>query len=205
MMKQFLDNSYLFGGNAPFVEELYENYLENPAAVPEEWRDYFDKLQLLPGGAGEGRRARADRRIVRAARESRAAARAPAAGDARPQAGVGDPAGRRVPLPRLPAGRPRSAQAPAAAAHPGTRARLLRPDRSRHGHGVQHRLAHRAGAGDAARDHPRAAGNLLRHARRRVHVHQQPRREALDPGAPRADPLASRASRPTTRSTSSSA
>ena len=49
MMKQFLDNSYLFGGNAPFVEELYEKYLENPANVPEEWRRYFDKLQLLPG------------------------------------------------------------------------------------------------------------------------------------------------------------
>ena len=24
-MKQFLDNSYLFGGNAPFIEDLYEN------------------------------------------------------------------------------------------------------------------------------------------------------------------------------------
>ena len=49
MMKQFLDNSYLFGGNAPFVEEQYEKYLENPASVTEEWRAYFDKLQLLPG------------------------------------------------------------------------------------------------------------------------------------------------------------
>ena len=51
MMKQFLDNSYLFGGNAPFVEDLYEKYLEDPASVPEEWRGYFDKLQLLPGAA----------------------------------------------------------------------------------------------------------------------------------------------------------
>jgi 2-oxoglutarate dehydrogenase E1 component len=49
MMKQFLDNSYLFGGNAPFVEQLYETWLENPASVPDEWRNYFDKLQLLPG------------------------------------------------------------------------------------------------------------------------------------------------------------
>src|SRR3970040_924570 len=53
MMKQFLDNSHLFGGNAPFVEELYEGYLENPASVPEEWRRYFDKLQLLPGGSAK--------------------------------------------------------------------------------------------------------------------------------------------------------
>ena len=49
MFKQLLENSYLFGGNAPFVEQLYENWLENPASVPEEWRGYFDKLQLLPG------------------------------------------------------------------------------------------------------------------------------------------------------------
>ena len=51
MMKQFLENSYLFGGNAPFVEELYEKYLEDAASVPEEWRSYFDKLQLMPGSA----------------------------------------------------------------------------------------------------------------------------------------------------------
>jgi len=43
----------LFGGNAPFVEELYEKYLADPASVPEEWRGYFDKLQLLPGGAAK--------------------------------------------------------------------------------------------------------------------------------------------------------
>src|SRR5258705_7160124 len=51
MMKQFLDNSYLFGGNAPFIEELYESYLVNPASVPEECGDYFDKMQVLPGNA----------------------------------------------------------------------------------------------------------------------------------------------------------
>ena len=48
MMNQLFGNSLLFGGNAPFVEELYENYLDNPAAVPGEWRDYFDKLAQLP-------------------------------------------------------------------------------------------------------------------------------------------------------------
>jgi len=49
MMTQLFGNSHLFGGNAPFVEELYENYLDNPASVPDEWRDYFDKLAQLPG------------------------------------------------------------------------------------------------------------------------------------------------------------
>ncbi|MCU0805676.1 MAG: 2-oxoglutarate dehydrogenase E1 component [Burkholderiales bacterium] len=53
MMKQMLANSYLFGGNAPFVEELYEAYLANPQSVSDEWRDYFDKLQLLPTAGGE--------------------------------------------------------------------------------------------------------------------------------------------------------
>ena len=53
MLKEFLNNSYLFGGNAPFIEELYEAYLADPGAVPEEWRKYFDKLQLLPGGAAK--------------------------------------------------------------------------------------------------------------------------------------------------------
>jgi 2-oxoglutarate dehydrogenase E1 component len=49
MMKEFLSNSYLFGGNAPFIEDLYEKYLVNPASVPDEWREYFDRMQVLPG------------------------------------------------------------------------------------------------------------------------------------------------------------
>ena len=49
MLKEFLNNSYLFGGNAPFIEELYEKYLVNPQSIPEEWRNYFDRMQDLPG------------------------------------------------------------------------------------------------------------------------------------------------------------
>jgi 2-oxoglutarate dehydrogenase E1 component len=45
-------NSYLFGGNAPYVEEMYENYLDNPGSVPENWRGYFDALQNVPAGDG---------------------------------------------------------------------------------------------------------------------------------------------------------
>ncbi len=45
-------NSYLFGGNAPYVEEIYENYLSNPASVPDQWRSYFDALQHLPATDG---------------------------------------------------------------------------------------------------------------------------------------------------------
>jgi len=51
MMKESLGSSYLFGGNAPFIEDLYESYLENPEAVTPEWRRYFDQMQQQPGGA----------------------------------------------------------------------------------------------------------------------------------------------------------
>ena len=51
MMKELLANSYLFGGNVPFIEELYEKYLVHPQSVPEEWREYFDRMQVLPGSA----------------------------------------------------------------------------------------------------------------------------------------------------------
>ncbi len=52
MMKAFLSNSYLFGGNAPYVEELYESYLNNPGSVPEQWRQYFDTMQMVPAADG---------------------------------------------------------------------------------------------------------------------------------------------------------
>jgi 2-oxoglutarate dehydrogenase E1 component len=45
-------NTYLFGGNAPYVEEMYENYLAHPGSVPDSWRDYFDALQHVPAVDG---------------------------------------------------------------------------------------------------------------------------------------------------------
>jgi len=56
MMQQYRSNSYLFGGNAPYVEEMYEAYLDNPGSVPDNWRAYFDALQHVPAtDGGEGR------------------------------------------------------------------------------------------------------------------------------------------------------
>jgi 2-oxoglutarate dehydrogenase E1 component len=49
MMNQLFGTTHLFGGNAPFVEELYENYLDNPASVSDQWRTYFDNLAQMPG------------------------------------------------------------------------------------------------------------------------------------------------------------
>ncbi len=51
-MQQNRASSYLFGGNAPYVEELYESYLHNPGSVPENWRTYFDNLQHVPAADG---------------------------------------------------------------------------------------------------------------------------------------------------------
>ncbi|MBC7700174.1 2-oxoglutarate dehydrogenase E1 component [Aquabacterium sp.] len=56
MMQQFRSNSYLFGGNAPYVEELYEAYLDNPGSVPDNWRSYFDALSNVPATDGSDHR-----------------------------------------------------------------------------------------------------------------------------------------------------
>jgi 2-oxoglutarate dehydrogenase E1 component len=51
-VSELSSNSYLYGSNATYVEEIYESYLDNPASVPDEWRDYFDQLQHLPAVDG---------------------------------------------------------------------------------------------------------------------------------------------------------
>ncbi|WP_420996666.1 2-oxoglutarate dehydrogenase E1 component [Cupriavidus sp. 30B13] len=56
MMQQYQSNSYLFGGNAPYVEELYEAYLQNPTSVPDNWRAYFDAMQNVPAVDGSSAR-----------------------------------------------------------------------------------------------------------------------------------------------------
>ena len=52
VIKDLIENSYLFGGNAPYVEDLYEQYLEDPSSVDEKWRQYFDRLQQAPASDG---------------------------------------------------------------------------------------------------------------------------------------------------------
>jgi len=54
-MQQYTSNSYLFGGNAPYVEELYEAYLNNPGSVPDNWRAYFDAMQHVPAVDGSNK------------------------------------------------------------------------------------------------------------------------------------------------------
>ena len=43
-LKERYETSPLFGGNAPYVEAFYEQYLEDPASVGDELRGYFDSI-----------------------------------------------------------------------------------------------------------------------------------------------------------------
>ncbi len=45
MMEELRATSTLFGSNAPFIEQQYESYLADPAAVGPDWRAYFDQLR----------------------------------------------------------------------------------------------------------------------------------------------------------------
>ncbi len=45
LFQQFSQTSQLSGGNAAFIEGLYEQYLLDPNAVSPQWRQYFDRLK----------------------------------------------------------------------------------------------------------------------------------------------------------------
>ncbi|MFD2190523.1 2-oxoglutarate dehydrogenase E1 component [Pistricoccus aurantiacus] len=45
--------SPMSGGNAHYVEALYEQYLVDPNAVPDEWRNYFDRLPHTDGSPAQ--------------------------------------------------------------------------------------------------------------------------------------------------------
>ncbi len=45
-MQKLWDTAYLSADNADYVDELYERYLTDPNAIPEEWRNYFQTLPI---------------------------------------------------------------------------------------------------------------------------------------------------------------
>src|SRR5690554_813679 len=53
IMEQLWQTSHLSGGNLAYVEDLYERYLIEPNAIPEQWREYFDKLPRVEGVSGQ--------------------------------------------------------------------------------------------------------------------------------------------------------
>lgn len=82
IMKDFEASSHLFGSNAPFVEELYERYLADPASVSPEWKAQFDAWQ-----AGSSQRDVAHSPIVASFEKLTRVAAAPA--QAAPDSGDG--------------------------------------------------------------------------------------------------------------------
>lgn len=42
--QEFANSSFLYGGNAGYIEELYARYKENPASLSQDWQDYFAAL-----------------------------------------------------------------------------------------------------------------------------------------------------------------
>ena len=80
LMQKLADNSYLFAGNAAFIEDLYAQFLKNPASVADDWRQTFEALQRANPTAP----ADADHAAIRAAfarLSPHAAAPVTAAGD----------------------------------------------------------------------------------------------------------------------------
>ena len=46
-------SSPLAGANAAYLEELYEQFLQDPQSVDERWRSFFETLPIVNGGAGQ--------------------------------------------------------------------------------------------------------------------------------------------------------
>ena len=49
IMELLWRSSHISGGNATYIEEMYEAYLRDPNGIEVEWREYFDKLPRVDG------------------------------------------------------------------------------------------------------------------------------------------------------------
>ncbi|HEU4624211.1 MAG TPA: 2-oxoglutarate dehydrogenase E1 component [Steroidobacteraceae bacterium] len=77
-----LEHTPLYGGNADFLDSLYEQYLRNPGSVEPGWREYFERL--APAVASEPSHAAIRSAIAERARQAPVAAAAePQTGDAK--------------------------------------------------------------------------------------------------------------------------
>ncbi|MEX0628839.1 MAG: hypothetical protein WD230_09450, partial [Cucumibacter sp.] len=50
----FLRTSFLYGGNAGYIEKLYASYKADSGSVDVSWRSFFEKLPDGPEDAGKG-------------------------------------------------------------------------------------------------------------------------------------------------------
>ncbi|MCP1376079.1 2-oxoglutarate dehydrogenase E1 component [Dyella lutea] len=86
LIREFFESSQLAGGNADYVEALYEAWLSDPGSVPAEWNSYF---QTFNGRAsGDVSHTAAIARIESAQKQRRSAVATVDDAHARKQAGV---------------------------------------------------------------------------------------------------------------------
>lgn len=52
-MQRMWDSSHIAGGNAAYVEEMYERYLRDPNSVDPQWCDFFEKLPPVNGAGAD--------------------------------------------------------------------------------------------------------------------------------------------------------
>ena len=50
LLKQFAQSSQLAGGNASYIEDLYEQYLVSPDSVDPKWKSWFDGFKGREAG-----------------------------------------------------------------------------------------------------------------------------------------------------------
>ena len=43
--QEFANSSFLYGGNAGYIEELYARYEDDPGSLSQDWQDYFGSLK----------------------------------------------------------------------------------------------------------------------------------------------------------------
>ncbi|SEO77867.1 2-oxoglutarate dehydrogenase E1 component [Luteibacter sp. UNC138MFCol5.1] len=80
LIREFSESSQLAGGNADYVEQVYEAWLADPGSVPAEWDGYFKTFKGRE--AGDVPHSGAIARIEAAQKQRRSAVAAPAAGSA---------------------------------------------------------------------------------------------------------------------------
>ena len=52
IFQRMLHSSHLSGQNATYIEDLYEQFMDDPGVVPSNWRSYFEQLPQLEGASG---------------------------------------------------------------------------------------------------------------------------------------------------------
>src|ERR1700760_4915377 len=79
-----LEPTPLYGGNADFLEALYEQYLRDPSSVDERWRSYFERI-APPTAVSDRPHGPIPAQIAERAKAPRTATAASAAGAAVPE------------------------------------------------------------------------------------------------------------------------